>query len=159
LVFFIVPQAAGRARLYLLRSCDQSRRFAGPAGARTFLDSFRFACIPESEEFVESRPAGPCATYPMRDTWTDCPVTDGVVLIGNAAGYSNPHIGQGLSVALRDVRVLSVLLMASGLATMTGPESMPTSAFHKDVNKRICDQALLADIGRPRERSSSRRFG
>ena len=113
LVFFIVPQAAGRARLYLLWSCDQPRRFAGPAGPRTFLDSFRFACIPESQGIVESRPGGPCATYPMRDTWTDCPATQGLVLIGDAAGYSDPHIGQGLSVALRDVRVLSELLIAS----------------------------------------------
>jgi 2-polyprenyl-6-methoxyphenol hydroxylase-like FAD-dependent oxidoreductase len=112
-VFFIVPQAAGRARLYLLWSCDQPRRFAGPAGARAFLDSFRLTCIPDSEGLVESRPAGPCATYPMRDTWTDRPVADGLALIGDAAGYSDPHIGQGLSVALRDVRILSGLLTAS----------------------------------------------
>jgi 2-polyprenyl-6-methoxyphenol hydroxylase-like FAD-dependent oxidoreductase len=113
LVFFIVPQAAGRTRLYLLRSCSQPRRFVGPAGPRTFLDSFRFTCIPESDGIVQSRPAGPCATYPMRDTWTDSPVGDGWVLIGDAAGYSDPHIGQGLSVALRDVRVLSELLLTS----------------------------------------------
>jgi len=54
LVFFIVPQAAGRVRLYLLWSCDQPRRFAGLTGPRTFLDSFRFACIPESECIVQS---------------------------------------------------------------------------------------------------------
>jgi 2-polyprenyl-6-methoxyphenol hydroxylase-like FAD-dependent oxidoreductase len=113
LVFFIVPQTAGRARLYLLWSCDQLRRFAGPAGARTFLDSFRLACVPNSERIAAARPAGPCATYPMRDTWTDCPVVDGLALIGDAAGYSDPHIGQGLSVALRDVRILSDLLITS----------------------------------------------
>jgi len=50
----------------------------------------------------------------MNDTWTDSPVTNGLALIGDAAGYSDPHIGQGLSVALRDVRVLSDLLLASG---------------------------------------------
>jgi 2-polyprenyl-6-methoxyphenol hydroxylase-like FAD-dependent oxidoreductase len=113
LVFFIVPQAAGRARLYLLWSCSQPSRFVGHAGPRAFLDSFRFACVPESDGIVQSRPAGPCATYPMRDTWTDCPVTDGLVLIGDAARYSDPHIGQGLSVALRDVRILSGLLNAT----------------------------------------------
>ena len=48
----------------------------------------------------------------MNDTWTDRPITDGLALIGDAAGYSDPHIGQGLSVALRDVRVLSELLLA-----------------------------------------------
>jgi 2-polyprenyl-6-methoxyphenol hydroxylase-like FAD-dependent oxidoreductase len=112
LVFFIVPQGAGRVRLYLLWSCDQPRRFAGPTGSRAFLDSFTFACIPASECIRKARPAGPCATYPMNDTWTDCPIADGLALIGDAAGHSDPHIGQGLSVALRDVRVLSELLLA-----------------------------------------------
>ncbi len=111
LVFFVVPQGAGRARLYLLWSCDRPRRFAGPAGPRAFLNSFAFACIPNSDCIVEARPAGPCATYPMNDTWMDRPLTDGLALIGDAAGYSDPHIGQGLSVALRDVRVLSELLL------------------------------------------------
>jgi 2-polyprenyl-6-methoxyphenol hydroxylase-like FAD-dependent oxidoreductase len=113
LVFFVLPQPAGRVRLYLLWSHDQPRRFAGPAGPRSFLDSYGFACIPRSDSIVQSRPAGPCATYPVHDTWTDQPMTDGLALIGDAAGYSDPHIGQGLSVALRDVRILSELLLAS----------------------------------------------
>jgi len=113
-VFFVVPRGTGRARLYLLWSCDRPQRFAGPRGPRAFLDSFALACVPGSECIVRARPAGPCATYPMNDTWTDSPVTNGLALIGDAAGYSDPHIGQGLSVALRDVRVLSDLLLASG---------------------------------------------
>jgi 2-polyprenyl-6-methoxyphenol hydroxylase-like FAD-dependent oxidoreductase len=111
-VFFVVPQGTGRVRLYLLWSCDRRQRFAGPHGPRAFLDSFALACIPDSACIVRARPAGPCATYPMNDTWTDRPITDGLALIGDAAGYSDPHIGQGLSVALRDVRVLSELLLA-----------------------------------------------
>jgi len=39
LVFFIVPQGAGRARLYLLWSCGERRRFAGPGWPRAFLAS------------------------------------------------------------------------------------------------------------------------
>ncbi len=112
LVFYVVPQGAGRARLYLLWSCDRPQRFAGRTGPRAFLDSFAFVCIPDSARIVKARPAGPCATYPINDTWTDRPIVDGLALIGDAAGYSDPHIGQGLSVALRDVRVLSELLLA-----------------------------------------------
>lgn len=112
-VFFVVPQGTGRARLYLLWSCDHRQRFAGPRGPRAFLDSFALACVPGSECIVQATPAGPCATYPMNDTWTDSPVINGLALIGDAAGYSDPHIGQGLSVALRDVRVLSELLLVS----------------------------------------------
>jgi 2-polyprenyl-6-methoxyphenol hydroxylase-like FAD-dependent oxidoreductase len=112
LVFFVLPQGAGRARLYLLYPVDQRRRFAGPTGWRAFLGSFPFACLPESECIARATPAGPCASYPMNDTWTDHPIADGLALIGDAAGYSDPHIAQGLSIALRDVRILSELLLA-----------------------------------------------
>ena len=100
-------------RLYLLWSCDHRHRFAGLGGPRAFLDSFALACIPKRDCIVRARPAGPCATYPMNDSWTDNPIIEGLALIGDAAGYSDPHIGQGLSVALRDVRVLSELLATS----------------------------------------------
>jgi 2-polyprenyl-6-methoxyphenol hydroxylase-like FAD-dependent oxidoreductase len=113
LVFFVLPQAAGRARLYLLYGIDQRRRFAGPTARRAFLDSFPLACLPYSEYIGRATPAGPCAAYPMNDTWTDSPIVNGLALIGDAAGYSDPNIAQGLSVALRDVRVLSELLLAS----------------------------------------------
>lgn len=111
LVFFILPQGGGRARLYLMYSIEHRRRFTGLSGSRAFLDSFALACIPGSECIVRVRPAGPCAAYPMNDTWTDGPIAAGLALIGDAAGYSDPHAGQGLSVALRDVRILSELLL------------------------------------------------
>src|SRR5262245_40971323 len=76
LVFFSLPQGAERMRLYLLYSIDQRRRFAGQSARRAFLDSFPFTCVPESERIARATPAGPCAAYPMNDTWTDCPVGD-----------------------------------------------------------------------------------
>jgi 2-polyprenyl-6-methoxyphenol hydroxylase-like FAD-dependent oxidoreductase len=112
LVFFVLPQGAGRIRLYLLYPVGQRRRFGGPTAWRAFLDSFPFACLPASEFIARATPAGPCAAYPMNDTWTDRPIGDGLVLIGDAAGYSDPNIAQGLSIALRDVRILSELLLA-----------------------------------------------
>ena len=45
-------------------------------------------------------PAGPCATYPGDDTWTPTPFAQGVVLIGDAAGYLDAITGEGLSLAL-----------------------------------------------------------
>jgi len=112
LIFFVLPQAAARARLYLLYPVDQRKRFAGPTDARDFLDSFPLACLPGSEHIAQAKPAGPCAAYPMNDAWTDHPVAEGLALIGDAAGYSDPHIAQGLSIALRDVRILRDLLLA-----------------------------------------------
>jgi 2-polyprenyl-6-methoxyphenol hydroxylase-like FAD-dependent oxidoreductase len=111
LVFFVIPQGAGRARLYLMYPADQRQRFAGPGGPRAFVDSLAVACIPQRAGLSRARPAGPCAAFPMNDTWTDQPFGEGLALIGDAAGYSDPHIGQGLSVAMRDVRVLGELLL------------------------------------------------
>lgn len=36
----------------------------------------------------------------------------GVVLIGDAAGYNDPVLGQGLSIAVRDVRFVAEALLA-----------------------------------------------
>ena len=110
-VFFLLPQRASRARLYLMYPVEQRRRIAGPTGAQAFLESFHLDCVPGSEYIAQAKPAGPCASFPMNDSWTEGPVAEGLALIGDAAGYSDPHLGQGLSVALRDVRVLSDLLL------------------------------------------------
>ena len=56
-----------------------------------------------------ARVAGPCASFPMTDSWTSIPATDGVVLLGDAAGWSNPVIGQGLAVALRDAHRAGII--------------------------------------------------
>jgi menaquinone-9 beta-reductase len=61
---------------------------------------------------ARGRPLGPCGTFGAEDTWTDTPCVAGVVLIGDAAGYNNPIIGQELALAMRDVRGLSELLFA-----------------------------------------------
>jgi 2-polyprenyl-6-methoxyphenol hydroxylase-like FAD-dependent oxidoreductase len=67
--------------------------------------------IPDCERFVDADPAGPCAAYPMFDSWSDTAVADGVVFAGDAAGFSDPTIGQGLSVALRDARMVRDVLL------------------------------------------------
>ena len=60
---------------------------------------------------MAATPAGPCAAYPGDDTWTDAPFAEGVVLIGDAAGHNDPIIGQGLSIALRDARIVRDLIL------------------------------------------------
>jgi menaquinone-9 beta-reductase len=105
------PQGAGRARVYLFPGPQDPQRFAGPHGADRFLAASVLPGIPKSEAWGEAVPAGPCRTFAADDTWTDRPYSDGVVLIGDAGGYNNPLIGQGLSLALRDVRALTELLL------------------------------------------------
>jgi 2-polyprenyl-6-methoxyphenol hydroxylase-like FAD-dependent oxidoreductase len=111
--FLAFPQGQGRVRLYLGFGLDQRERFGGRGGPGTFLDAFHFDCVPESGCFARATPNGPCASYPNQDAWTDEPLAPGIVLIGDAAGYNDPIIGQGLAITMRDVRVLSELLKAS----------------------------------------------
>ena len=48
---------------------------------------------------------------PMNCSWTTSPPrSEGAILIGDAAGWNDPVIGQGLSVALRDARMISDVL-------------------------------------------------
>jgi 2-polyprenyl-6-methoxyphenol hydroxylase-like FAD-dependent oxidoreductase len=112
LYYLMFPRADGRARLYLMHDVAQRGRFTGPNREAAFLEAYRFACIPGSDMFPAAKPAGPCATYPMNDTLVDEPVAPGVVLVGDAAGWNDPIIGQGLSIALRDVRLVTDILLA-----------------------------------------------
>lgn len=109
------PQGDGRARIYLCPSTDNPQRFAGPQGAERFLQAAALDAVPNGHAWAEAVPVGPCRTFPADDTWTDRPFVEGVVLIGDAAGHNNPLIGQGLAMALRDVRALSDQLLANPL--------------------------------------------
>ena len=86
-------------------------RFAGPDGTARFLAACAVSSYPWSEQVVAATPAGPCATYPGDDTWCAEPYVDGAVLIGDAAGHNDPIIGQGLSIAMRDARIVRDLVL------------------------------------------------
>jgi 2-polyprenyl-6-methoxyphenol hydroxylase-like FAD-dependent oxidoreductase len=110
-LFLVFHQRGGRARVYLTMGRSGQHRFSGRTGTEQFLAACNLSCYPWSEQVVAATPAGPCATYPGDDTWTDAPFADGVVLIGDAAGYNDPIIGQGLSLAMRDVRMVRDLVL------------------------------------------------
>jgi 2-polyprenyl-6-methoxyphenol hydroxylase-like FAD-dependent oxidoreductase len=111
--YAVFPRAGGRARLYLFCGLHERTHLSGPGAAQRFLEGFRLRCLPGAQDIAASRPIGPCAGFPMNDSWTDPPFAEGVVLVGDAAGASNPVVGQGLSVALRDATVLAGLLLGS----------------------------------------------
>jgi 2-polyprenyl-6-methoxyphenol hydroxylase-like FAD-dependent oxidoreductase len=120
-MFFVFPQGAGRLRLYICHPDEQTARWAGRAGAERFIEAFAgLRAIPETLGLAQVTPAGPCGTFSGDQTWCDDPCADGVVLAGDAGGYDNPVDGQGLSLALRDVRQLSELLLTSADWTTAG---------------------------------------
>jgi 2-polyprenyl-6-methoxyphenol hydroxylase-like FAD-dependent oxidoreductase len=89
---------------------------------------------------AEGSPAGPGATYPGDDTWTDAPFADGVVLAGDAAGHNDPIVGQGLSIALRDARILRDLILDGA--------SQPAdfAPYGQERSERMRRLRLIADV-------------
>jgi 2-polyprenyl-6-methoxyphenol hydroxylase-like FAD-dependent oxidoreductase len=65
------------------------------------------------ESYAQAAPAGPRATFDATDVWVEVPYSGGVVLIGDAAATSDPTWGQGMSLTLHDVRLLSEALLAT----------------------------------------------
>jgi len=91
--------------------------------------------MPLAGSLAGGTPLGPCATFGGEDTWVDVPFVEGVVLIGDAAGYNDPLIGQGLSLALRDARVLSEILLGT---ERWSPESLfPYAEERRKRSQRV----------------------
>jgi 2-polyprenyl-6-methoxyphenol hydroxylase-like FAD-dependent oxidoreductase len=111
--YLVFPQGNGKVRLYADYAIEQRGRFSGAEGTRAFLDCFDIDFVPNSKSIAQARPIGPCGSFPSQDSWTERPFAEGVVLVGDAAGYNDPIIGQGMSVSLRDVRIVRDLLTGS----------------------------------------------
>ncbi|HIG43126.1 MAG: FAD-dependent monooxygenase [bacterium] len=108
--YLIFPQGDGKVRLYVDYDLADRSRFAGESGAAEMLKAFDMACVPNSKAIANATPIGPCRSNPSQDAWVDNPWVQGVVLIGDAAGYNDPILGQGLSVTLRDARMVAEIL-------------------------------------------------
>lgn len=110
--FLTFPQGGGRIRVYGSFPIEERRKFSGPEGPRRFLEAFKVRCAPDHARLAEARPAGPLLSYFNNDAWTVTPYAQGAVLVGDAAGWNDPIIGQGLSITYRDVRMVSDILKA-----------------------------------------------
>jgi len=111
--YLAFPQGGGRVRLYLGFPFEDRHRYTGDDGARRFLAAFDTPSLPNGEALAGATPISPHAVYANEDGWVESPVVPGVVLIGDAAGWNDPINGQGLSITLRDVRVVSDLLQSA----------------------------------------------
>lgn len=147
--FLVFPRAAGRARIYLMFDKDEPSRFAGEDGGRRILDTMRgLACLPDPGIFADVEVQPGWASFPLADTWTDEPFVDGVVLIGDAAGYNDPILGQGLSISVRDARLVAEALVAepdwsptvlAGYATERSERMRRLRVTAENVTRLRCD--------------------
>jgi 2-polyprenyl-6-methoxyphenol hydroxylase-like FAD-dependent oxidoreductase len=140
LFFVMFHQGGSRARVYLCPGLAGQHRFSGRQGTKRFLAACAISCYPWGQQVAAGTPAGPVATYPGDDTWTAAPYADGVVLIGDAAGHNDPIIGQGLSIALRDARMVRDLVLEGARA----PETF--SPYGQERMTRMERLRFIADV-------------
>ena len=104
--------APGLYRLYFFHHIDAiPRRLSGNRDVGAAFQYLRDAGVPEGW-LAQAQPNGPLATFDGAHRWVEWPYRDGVVLVGDAAGASDPSWGSGLSRTLRDVRLLRDALTA-----------------------------------------------
>jgi len=101
----VIPLGGGRARAYFCYETGSREPMSGPADFPRFSRDSYAAHIPESY-YKNATVEGPLASFDCTHVWVDHPYCDRVALIGDAAGCTDPTQGQGLSLSLRDARVL-----------------------------------------------------
>lgn len=104
------PQGKGKARVYLCYPAGSAPRYGGPDHIREVLQQCIAAGVPP-QAYANAAPAGPLATFDGRTSWAESAYQDGVALVGDAAAHTDPTWGQGLSMALRDARILTQQLL------------------------------------------------
>jgi len=142
LIFYSFPQQHGQSRLYFSFPSEQRSRFAGPAGSRQFLDDCKLRCLEGVADWSAATPAGPCGTFPGEDSRALHPLADGVVLIGDAAGYENPLQGQGLAMALQDVQDVSESLLSGSLASI----DLTAYADRRATRQRLANLGTVLEV-------------
>ena len=130
------PQVGARSRLYVCVPLEERGRFAGKDGVDRFLAAWASPSLPFGSAIAAGRQDGPCGTFPLNSAFVDVPVGDGLVLVGDAAGWVDPLIGQGLSMAMRDARSVAEVLLGG---TDWGP-----AAFDDYVEERRLRLRILA---------------
>jgi 2-polyprenyl-6-methoxyphenol hydroxylase-like FAD-dependent oxidoreductase len=142
LIFFSFPQGDGLARLYLCFPKDDRSRFSDPDGQQKFLHECDLNCLDGLADWSRARPAGPCATFAGEDSRAPRPFADGVVLIGDAAGYENPVQGQGLSMALQDVHDVSSALISGSSIT----EKLELYTVKRATRQRLANIGVALEV-------------
>lgn len=145
--FLAFPQGKARVRLYACFPLDQRHRFQGEGGQQRFLEAMDMQLSPRMKALAGAKPAGPVMTYFNHGSDGGVPYAQGAVLVGDAAGWSDPILGQGLSVTHRDVRIVSEILKEN--EDWSKPDLMaPYHAERQERMRRIhfsCDLLATRD--------------
>lgn len=106
LIAALTSQGRGRFRAYLGYPASSSYRLNGRGFLPLFLSESAKVAPFFAEYYSKAKDIGPLASFEGGDFWVEHPYRDGVALLGDAAGTSDPSFGQGMSLSLRDARIL-----------------------------------------------------
>ncbi len=108
----LFPIGGHRFRAYFTTGRRNEHRPLSSAGDSADFSNYCTQTGVPREWLERARLVGPLATFEGADVWVDHPYKDGVVHVGDAAAANDPCFGCGLSLTLRDVRVLRDALLA-----------------------------------------------
>ena len=111
LMTFWFPQRNGNVRSYVVYQADADYRLSGKKEVHRFIEESIKAGA-SAKEYEGAKAIGPLATFNGADNWVPHPFNEGVALIGDAAASSDATWGEGLSLVLRDARILTEQLIA-----------------------------------------------
>ena len=105
LFVLIFPQGNGRARAYVCYPAGTGENLSGERMITRFAEQATNAGAP-AENYAKARVSGPLVTFNGALARVEHAYHNGVALIGDAAAATDPTWGQGLSLTVRDARVL-----------------------------------------------------
>jgi len=106
------PIGNNQYRTYFAQNISESSvALSGSKKVPDFLSACTGAGMPE-EWYRNISINGPLATFESAPNWVDHPFKNNIALIGDAAATSDPIWGCGMSLGLRDARVLAEHLLA-----------------------------------------------
>ena len=103
---YFFPQRNGKVRAYAVHGVGREAKLSGAKQMPRFLELLDEAGVPHSA-IVNAKAAGPLASFNGAAYWVPKPYKNGIALIGDAAASSDPVWGEGLSLALQDVQLLT----------------------------------------------------
>jgi 2-polyprenyl-6-methoxyphenol hydroxylase-like FAD-dependent oxidoreductase len=143
----LFPQGGGRARLYIAYPVGDRDRYAGRDRAKAVLEAFTMDCWPDSNAFLDADVIGPAHSYRSSNSLAAKPFADGVVFVGDAAGFNDPIIGQGLAITARDTRIVTEAILGSGDWTAEMFEPYAEERAERMRRLRITSQIHSVVIG------------
>jgi 2-polyprenyl-6-methoxyphenol hydroxylase-like FAD-dependent oxidoreductase len=135
-VAILLPVGRGLVRAYLMYSASQIDRLQGAGDVARLIHECVKTGIP-AQCYAAACPIGPLASFDLTEAWVDHPYREGIVLIGDAAGASDPTWGQGLSLTIRDVRELSEHLIAGDDWDLAAHRYAEAHDLYFQINLRV----------------------